>query len=164
MSNVINKEQCPACASHGRDNSHDNLAVYDDGHKYCFACEHYEHGDNKEKVMITQPNSPSLGFVTGTIKSIADRKINDKTTRLYNYQSYDKDGKRLEISNYYRDGQVVAQKIRGAGKVFQWRGDSAKPELFGQHLWKNKGGKKVVVTEGEYDCMSVSFKITSGLA
>jgi twinkle protein len=154
MSNVINKEQCPACAKHGRDNSQDNLAVYDDGHKYCFACEYYEHG-TKEIRVETIPKT-SLGFLTGEVVAITDRKINEKTARMYNYLTHVKDGKRVEISNYYDDGRLIAQKLRGAGKSFQWRGESSKPTLFGQHLWRDKGGRKIIVTEGEYDCMTMS--------
>ena len=141
MSKVINREQCPACAKHGRDNSQDNLSVYDDGHKYCFACEYYEHGNKGEPVVTTQRKN-NLDFLSGTVQSIPSRKINEKTARLYGYLTHIKDGKRVELCNYYRDGKVVAQKLRGANKSFQWRGDASKPQLFGQQLWKNKGGKK----------------------
>jgi len=34
----LKKTQCPRCAKLGNDRSGDNLAVYDDGHSYCFAC------------------------------------------------------------------------------------------------------------------------------
>jgi hypothetical protein len=37
-SQVIKREQCPRCASQGKDNSHNNLAVYSDGGKFCFSC------------------------------------------------------------------------------------------------------------------------------
>ena len=158
MSNVISKEQCPACAKHGRDNSQDNLAVYDDGHKYCFACEHYEHGNNKSKELhMVQPTPLNeLKLLSGTAKAISSRKIGEKTARLYGYLTHSSNSKKIEISNYYRDGKVVAQKLRGANKTFQWRGEASNPTLFGQQLWKNKGGKRVIVTEGEYDCLTVS--------
>lgn len=35
-SNFLNHEPCPSCRSS------DALAVYDDGHKYCFSCKYYE--------------------------------------------------------------------------------------------------------------------------
>ena len=35
---TISKERCPACAKQGNDTRGDNLAVYNDGHKYCFSC------------------------------------------------------------------------------------------------------------------------------
>ncbi len=35
------KSQCPRCAAQGRDRSGDNLAIYADGHEYCFSCNYY---------------------------------------------------------------------------------------------------------------------------
>jgi len=35
---VIRKEPCPKCRELGNDRSGDNLAVYSDGHEYCFRC------------------------------------------------------------------------------------------------------------------------------
>jgi twinkle protein len=40
MSDVLYSARCPACAAEGRDNSGDNLKVYDDGHGFCYACSH----------------------------------------------------------------------------------------------------------------------------
>ena len=37
-SHVIRKEACPKCRSIGNDKSGDNLAIYSDGHAYCFKC------------------------------------------------------------------------------------------------------------------------------
>lgn len=52
-------------------------------------------------------------------------------------------------------GSLVAQHIRLEGKDFKWLGSAKQALLFGQHLWK-AGGRKVVVTEGEIDCLSLS--------
>jgi archaellum biogenesis ATPase FlaH len=38
MGIATTKEQCPRCAEKGGDTSHDNLIIYDDGSKHCFAC------------------------------------------------------------------------------------------------------------------------------
>lgn len=35
---LIGKERCPECAKRGKDRSKDNLAIYSDGHKYCYNC------------------------------------------------------------------------------------------------------------------------------
>lgn len=35
---VVSHERCPKCQDIGRDRHGDNLAVYSDGHHYCFAC------------------------------------------------------------------------------------------------------------------------------
>ena len=152
MSKVIEREQCPACASHGRDNSQDNLAVYDDGHKYCFACEYYESG----KMKMEKPITNNLKFLNGSINAISERRINEKTARMYSYATLEKDGRKVDIASYYRDGAIVAQKLRGPNKAFQWRGESSNIPLYGQHLWANTKGKRIVITEGEIDCLTVS--------
>lgn len=43
---LIKQERCPKCYARGKDNSSDNLAVYSDGHSYCFSCG-YHIGANK---------------------------------------------------------------------------------------------------------------------
>lgn len=41
MSNIIHTA-CPRCRERGDDRSGDNLAIYADGHKYCFKCGYFE--------------------------------------------------------------------------------------------------------------------------
>ena len=43
-SKVISTEACPECRRNGNDTKGDNLAVYDDGHKYCYACNYLDQG------------------------------------------------------------------------------------------------------------------------
>ena len=63
---------------------------------------------------------------------------------------------KVQIANYCNSvGQVVAQKIRTKDKKFYWLGDKSKAGLYGQHLW-GEGGKRLVITEGELDALSVS--------
>lgn len=44
-SQIISKERCPECAKRGRDTSKDNLAVYSDGHAFCYSCHYFRSGD-----------------------------------------------------------------------------------------------------------------------
>lgn len=37
-STLLYKTQCPSCNDQGKDKSRDNLAVYSDGHSYCYSC------------------------------------------------------------------------------------------------------------------------------
>ncbi len=67
MSHVIGKERCPECAKTGKDTRGNNLAIYSDGHRYCFSCGYYQHGDIKyiiheklERVDNTPSNLPTL--------------------------------------------------------------------------------------------------------
>jgi len=38
---LVIREQCPRCKNLGKDRSKDNLAIYSDGHKYCYSCGYY---------------------------------------------------------------------------------------------------------------------------
>jgi twinkle protein len=59
------------------------------------------------------------------------------------------------IANFHdENGSVVAQKIRLPQKNFMALGDFSKAGLYGSHLWSS--GKKLVITEGELDALSVS--------
>ena len=157
MTQVSERLQCPACANNGRDTSRDNLCVYVDGGKHCFACGYHESKGGIAMETSTVPDKkPGLKFVTGELKGLSDRKITEKTARFYGYQSLMKNGDRVDIAPFYKDGQVVAQKLRGPNKAFQWRGDTNKVSLWGQQLWKSTKGKRLVITEGEIDCMSVA--------
>ena len=55
---LISKERCPSCAELGKDTSSDNLAVYSDGHTWCFACGYNKIGDIVRS-FLTQ-NAPPL--------------------------------------------------------------------------------------------------------
>ena len=44
----MKREQCPKCASIGKDRNQDNLAVYPDGSKYCFSCGYFVTSRNIE--------------------------------------------------------------------------------------------------------------------
>ena len=54
---VVSKERCPKCAKLGNDTSGDNLAVYSDGHKYCYGCG-WHSGEKHLKLIVT--NKPKL--------------------------------------------------------------------------------------------------------
>lgn len=152
---MISREQCPSCAKRGRDTSHDNLVIFDNNTKHCFSCG-YHAGDSKMEQTNVTPKSNTLpNFVNGKVEALPDRKLTDKTTRFYGYQCIHKGQERVEIASFYREGSVVGQKLRGPNKAFQWRGEASKAQLWGQHLWKSKGGKRLVITEGEIDCMTV---------
>jgi len=62
-----------------------------------------------------------------------------------------------QLANYCNPmGQPVAQKVRYADKSFTWTGDPGQAGLYGTWLWKGVARKRVVITEGEIDALSVS--------
>ena len=95
--------------------------------------------------------------LTGECTALLKRRISENTCRKFNY-TVSKELKKgpVHVANYFtKDKQLVAQHIRGEGKQFRWRGDAEKAGLFGQHAWAS-GQKRIVITEGELDAMSLS--------
>ena len=151
---VTGREQCPKCAALGNDNSGDNLARYDDNHGYCYACEYYEPGDGK---MRSKPVVGDWAPVSGTYQDIPERRLEEKTLRKFNYQVIEHPDKgEVHVASFFNGGGLVAQKFRKVNdKSFAWRGDSRSAGLFGQHLFEGEGSKRLTITEGEIDAMSV---------
>src|SRR5690606_5630789 len=79
-----------------------------------------------------------------------------ETCRKFGYFVGEFNGKTVQVAPYYnKEGQLVAQKVRFPNKDFITTGDFKKVSLFGSQLW-GSGGKKLVITEGEIDAMTVS--------
>jgi twinkle protein len=93
-------------------------------------------------------------FIPGDVVALGKRGITEETCRKFGYTIGEHHDKKVQIANYRRDGVIVAQKLRYADKTFSFRGDMKKAGLFGQHLWSP--GRRIVVTEGEIDALSVS--------
>ncbi|MCA1946977.1 MAG: toprim domain-containing protein [Armatimonadetes bacterium] len=142
----LRHESCPSCGSR------DNLARYSDGHAHCFGCGHYERG---EGAIDTKPRPRMSNDLLdrGRFEALPKRRLTEDTLRHWDYSL----GDGVHIAAY-KDaaGNTVAQKVRRPDKTFSWYGvkNNALP-LYGQWLWK-PGGKRIVVTEGEIDALSVS--------
>jgi len=156
-SRPVGKEPCPACGSG------DNLARYDDGHAYCFTpgCGHFEPADGATLRTQRRATAMNYDFLEGSVVELSKRGISSQTCSKFGYLvGKNSKGASCQIAQYRdRDTglELVAQKLRFASKDdgMPVIGDIDRAGLFGQHLWKT-GGKRVVVTEGEIDAMSVA--------
>jgi twinkle protein len=88
------------------------------------------------------------------VKGLPARLISEETCRFFGVRVGQVSGKTVHMYPYVKDGTVVAMKTRGQDKEFKFLGDAKHPPCFGQHLWPK--GKKLVVTEGEIDCLTIS--------
>lgn len=140
--------------------SSDGRAVYSNGTKYCFVCKDWFGGEGEAPTAPKQRKRPADLITDGTFTFLKARGISEETCRKFNYQVGTFKGSKVQIANYYRKGSVVAQHLRFADSKetgsFPWLGDGKNIELFGQQLWRNQGGKRIVITEGEIDCLSVA--------
>jgi twinkle protein len=149
-SSFVRHEPCSACGSS------DGLARYSDGHGHCFVCSAYEHapGDATES---PKEKKRMANIIDGDVRPLLKRAINEETCKLWDYRVGTFKDRKVQIANYRNaEGDVVAQKVRFPDKDFTVTGDLKKAlPLYGQWLWRD-GGKKVVVTEGEIDALTVS--------
>lgn len=145
---LIRKGPCPTCGSS------DANAVYTD-HEYCYSCQTWRPaGGMGDKGM--EIKKPKGLIPAGDFKPLIKRGIRKDTCELYGMTISEMMGEKVMVAPYRNlQGQVVAQHIRTPDKEFFWRGDSKKIQLWGRHLWRDKG-RKVVITEGEIDCLTVS--------
>lgn len=89
-------------------------------------------------------------------QALPKRKLSQDTCALFKYGVAEHRGSTVQVATYCDQvGKPVAQKIRFPNKDFIAVGNTREMGLFGQHLWRD-GGRMVVVTEGEIDCLSVS--------
>lgn len=154
--NVDHKTQCPECAESGRDNSHDNLAVYEDGYSTCYACDYFHYDKGAKEVPKEKKPKKVTPMIDLNIKDLGRRKVSKEVCEHYGYGSSTLHGSPCQVANYKdSSGKTVAQKIRFKDKKFFWTGDKSQVQgFFGQSMYQK--GKKLVITEGEVDALSVS--------
>jgi len=135
--------------------SSDAGGLYSDGNVHCHSCKHTAFADSNY-VPPKREKSMDTTLYEGEYKALNSRRISLNTCQQYKYQvGEDSYGNPIQIANYFNSDKVkVGQKIRTADKKFTYRG-SNKVGLFGQHLFAS-GGRKVIITEGEIDALSVA--------
>ena len=147
-STLLSKGPCPDCGSS------DACASYDDGHTHCFSCGK-THGGSGGAPTESKPKNKDL-INHGEYRELAKRGISVDTCRKFGYTVAEHHGKTVQVATYSdATGSPVGQKVRGANKEFFVLGSLKAAGLYGQHLWRT-GGNKVIITEGEIDCLSVA--------
>ena len=86
---------------------------------------------------------------------LAHRGLSEDICKRYGYGWAERGDARVQVAPYYdQSGRLVAQKVRTKTKGFYVLGSLSHAGLFGQKCWKS-GGKRIVITEGEIDALSV---------
>ena len=94
----VKKSPCPNC------NSKDNLAVYSDGHAFCFGCSYRvpaptETKHKRKSYYSSAPvTSPLIKFVTP--KELPKRGITEETAKFFNYWIADYTGSPVPVATY----------------------------------------------------------------
>lgn len=106
-------------------------------------------------------SSPSKGMELlqweaneGRYNALTKRRISKEICEKAGYWIGKLNGETVQIANYRdQNGEIISQKIRAANKEFATRGKHKSDSLYLKHLWS--GGKRIVITEGEIDALSV---------
>lgn len=144
--------------------SSDAVRMYEEGDFFCFSCRKpFPKGSldlespavkysspmpyKPKQIQLTIEEIQSL-----PIKGFVNRDITKAVTEFFKVRvGYDSDGQVSE--HYYPYSGGKAYKIRKLPKDFTWNGKSN--DLFGRELFTG-GGKRLIITEGEIDAMSVA--------
>lgn len=149
-SQLLYHSSCSSCGSS------DANAIYASGTAYCFSCGNWSVVDNS--ICNNRRNQTMRDdLLNGEAKALKARGIPANICSQYNYKiGVDNKGNSCQIATYYnKDKQPVAQKLRYKDKTFKFIGENKEALLYGQQLWAS-GGKKLTITEGEIDALSVA--------
>lgn len=167
---VDHKGPCPKCGSK------DNLVTYRDGHSHCFSpgCGHHTSASGSEHKgrhhhVATEDTKHIDGLIDAErqqpIQTIT-RGLKSETLARYQYRQLLSFGKKKEMVHiwpiYDLAGHLANQRVRYlAEKDFAvLRGDGTPGvndcQLFGRTVWGDANDKRVIITEGELDAMSVA--------
>ena len=157
QSEFVRHTSCNACGSS------DANGVFDDGHTFCFSCNTYTEGeepggegdDTGPAKVRNKGATQQAGLLKGKPEAIPARGLTHETCKKFGYLVGQHKGQQVQMAVYRdKNGKPVAQKLRTKDKRFTIIGNHKGVALFGSHLWSS--GKKLVITEGEIDAMSVS--------
>lgn len=96
----------------------------------------------------------NFGDSNGRFSALTARGISKETCQKAGYWIAKVNGQMYQVADYRdQNGSIVSQKVRDKDKNFKTTGSHKSDALFGKHLWN--GGKKIVVTEGEIDMLTV---------
>jgi twinkle protein len=151
---VVAREQCPKCLDTGQD----NVAVYEDGGKFCYGC----HLPVSTSGVVEL--SPAKPYIEGEVVDLMKtRGITYETCKFFDYRVGKNHLEWVQIANYYNtEGRRCAQKIRFASdpetgkKRFFIAGDGESMPLYGQWKWSPNPKLFVTVVEGEIDALTVA--------
>lgn len=157
----MSKQPCIKC------DSSDGMEVYPKGDAYCFSCHTFFRPDQVEAG--TPPWEDVRKDVPKKVQASGPLELSrpaDVPSRGLDRKTLEHFGVGVEFSEtngeveslvfpVYRKGDRVGEKIKTlATKTFSAKGSTKSPDLFGS--WKcREGGKLLIITEGEEDCMSV---------
>lgn len=151
----MKKEQCPKCASIGKDRSQDNLAVYPDGSKYCFSCGYFKNSKNisykinpyteikNSKVLITLPSDITTKFPKEVNEYLLINNI-DPNDIINNFIHWSPSEERICFPIFV-DGEYIGWQGRSLTRKPKWYSQGIDDKLI--YLTNNTSSTVVLVED-----------------
>jgi hypothetical protein len=167
---LVRKEQCPRCKEIGNDKSMDNLAVYSDGHTWCFSCGFGRTIDRVARWTQEQTYSDKEGMQGRTVFLPGDCDTNYPTRALDWCRAYEilrtdllnqnvlwSEQEQRLIFPVYGDGFLIAYQ----GRDFSLNKEEKRPKWFGRGNLKDTfnilgKGTTLVLTEDIVSAIKVA--------
>lgn len=149
---MLRHVECPHCGSSDAASMIPDADI--EGMMKCFACDTaWVHEDYKGEE-TTEVFKDETWAKADTIP--VKNSIRGISPDIFKQYSYFKTPDDVHCINHYDvDGNIVAQKFRYKDKTFSWKGNAKAAVPFGMNKWRS-GGKRIVITEGELDCLSIA--------
>ena len=167
-SHCLGHEPCPNCRKIGNDRNGDNLAVYSDGHKYCFKCNYLETASGNQRLKASLDNSSERISTTITLPSDVDEQLPQNALawlKQYSLTQQDITNNTLLWSEFYQ--RLIFPYLSPDG-LLGWQGrylgkEQNKAKWFSQgklhefvHVVGNKRSRTCVLTEDIISAIKVS--------
>lgn len=159
MGKIIKRNQpClnPDCGSH------DARQIYENLDSFCFSCQKWFKPEDGEAAPMKTPSIPKVYKKQVTLEDIStlgvrgfrDRGITKIVCDFFGVKvSFNASGD-IDAHYYpYLVGDTFSYKVRNLPKDFIWLGPPG--ELFGKDKFAG-GGKRLIITEGEIDALSIA--------
>lgn len=166
---LIQKERCPECAKLGKDLNGDNLAIYSDGHKYCYSCGYtvsldrvgrftrHDDGIQKKKEELFLPTDCDIVYPRRCLDWIEKYELT--RTDLLNHNVMWSESMQRLIFPVYGSGNLIAWQGRSfhlgnqaVAKIPKWFGKGNLKDTF-NILGK---GNKLIICEDIISAIKVS--------
>jgi len=160
-SKEVAKTSCDDCGSS------DGFAIYDDNHGFCFVCgTHVQNLDSRKEIVMTDMSKINVDLsafentLSDDVRGCQARGITKEIAKHFGVRVIYEGGNSLEIESfcypYYNvNNELIAYKVRKMPKQFRTVGEFKDVQPFGSQSFGN-GGKRLVITEGEFDAMAVA--------
>ena len=135
---------CPLCGSS------DAGALYSNGSMYCHKCQ--KPFDMDGEIPLSNTSKPMQSIqLKGDAQRLSKRKLSEDLCKQFKCH---RDGELLRFYYYTSGGDLAGCKVKNKDKEF-WVEGKLPGTFYGQQLFPSKG-KRIVITEGELDAISVA--------